>query len=64
MNLDASISVTTIIYSRFYIDKTKLIYTIILSGGMKIFGVNKGMRKLFKLKLLCDLMTNDFMYEE
>ena len=39
MNLDASISVTTIIYSQFCLDKTKLTYTIILSGGMKILGM-------------------------
>ena len=26
---------------------------------MKIFGMNKEMQKLFKLKLLSDLMTND-----
>lgn len=47
MSLDASKSVTTVIYSQFCLDKTKLTYTIILSGGMKIFGVNKEMRKLF-----------------
>ena len=29
---------------------------------MKILGMNKEMQELFKLKLLCDLMTNVFMY--